>query len=373
MKNIYAALSLLLITVSCSRPVDPTPMGTATPFFPPVEVLRRGIVHKYYLHYQSDDQYRSWTDISYSCYLLNPEGHLEVTVFNPAFEPMMRTVTAFQEGRQVVLAQEQYSRQDTLPVALQQAALLNWQGATATYYAETFFPSGLVEGVRLRQLSQTDSLVDGRQLKIFHKERQQTYSYPDGGGREYQSEITDIYASGLGLYERELKLAEGQLRVELVEQFSVKSFRKRRAAVPPRVAYIDPRQVLDKDGDFVPCGADIYDYYNGEPDAGPRAGKRALLRYLEQELDASLLSGASGYLTFRFVINCEGEAGYFITEEAKLDFERQQFSLPLVQQVYALLRDFKAWQPTVVRGEAVDAYAYVTLKLNDGQLIDILP
>lgn len=370
MKNQVLLLFLLSGITACQKPVSP--LGIAADYYPPTAELRSGIVNKYYLHYSSKDKYDEWTDIVYHMYELDRDGQFEISYFDPGYQPVSRLRTVFEEGRHLVLEQEQYWRKDSFLVDIQQAVLQDWNADTASYQGTTAFPWEVVEDFSLQQLSYQDSLAEGRRLKVFQSERQRTYHYPDEEDREFSSQITQVFAEGLGLYYRQVELEEGTLRVELVEQIPATLFRKRQAAAPRRVAYIDPAQVLDKGTTFAPCDADIIDYYNGDPDAGPIGGKRALWN-LFQQLDPELLSGQSGYLTFRYVVNCEGEAGYFITEEVGLDFVRKRFSEPLVQQVFELLQDFEEWQPTEIRGKAYDAYAYVTLKLEDGELVDLLP
>ncbi|MEL6969237.1 MAG: hypothetical protein AAFO02_03630 [Bacteroidota bacterium] len=364
------ALFLLLGLAACQKPVSP--LGIAGDYYPPTEELRSGIVNKYYLHYKSNDKYTEWTDMAYYLYELNRDSQLQITHYDPGFQPYSRFLTIFRAGEQVVLLQEQYWRTDSFPGGITKVVMQNWQGDTSLYQATTTYDGEIIENFSLRQRSQRDSLADGRHLKIFEYERQRTYDYPDEDQRKMQAEITRVFAQGLGLYSSTVKLEEGTLEMELVEQLPATLFRKRQAAAPKRVAYIDPAQVLDKGTDFTPCDEDIIDYYNGDPDAGPIGGKRRLWKLFEQ-LDPKLLNGQSGYLTFRFVINCEGVAGYFITEEAGLDFVRKRFPEPLVRHVFDLLRQFQAWQPTEARGEVYDSYAYITLKLKDGKLVEILP
>lgn len=365
------ALFLLIGLAACQKPSSP--LGVAADFYPPTAELRQGIVNKYYLHFTSADGYERSTNVAYYLYQLDKDGQLEITRYDPAYAPMMRTLTTFQAGQQKVLMQEQFWRADSFPVQVNDAVLKDWTADTANYTTSTTFMNDVVEELQLRQLSQYDSLTADLPLKVFTKERSRIYRSGDGTERKFHSDIHEVYAQGLGFYGSKIIMDDGSLEIELVEQFPATELRKRRAAAPKRVAYIDPAQVLDKGADFEPCDNYIYDYYNGDPDAGSAGGKRALVRWLEEQLDPKLLEGQSGYLTFRFVINCEGEAGYFITEEAGLDFAVKQFPDALIQHVYLQLQAFGNWVPTVIREEKADAYAYVTLKLKDGELIDLLP
>ena len=372
MKHLLWLFVLLMSLWSCQQP-PLSPLAEAADYFPPTEQLERGIVNKYYLHFKSKDGYERTTDISYWMYQLNKEGQLVISGFNAAYEPSVRTITEFRNGAQVVVEQEQFWRGDSFPVQLQEQVLLNWVGDTALYQSTTSFPGEVVEEFELRQTGQLDSLAEGRKLKIFEKERARTYRYSEREDRHFSSQIRETYAEGLGLFYRKGVFEEGELTAELVEQMPAVTFRKKQAAAPKRVAYIDPASVLDKGTDFEPCQDYIYDYYNGDPDAGPKGGKRALWTLFGDQLNTDLLAGQSGYLTFRFVINCEGQAGYFVTEEAALDFKHKRFSDELIQHVFGILATYDSWRPTTIRGEQSDAYAYITLKIEDGELIEILP
>lgn len=362
---------LLLGLAACQKPSSP--LGAAADYYPPTAQLRQGIVNKYYIHFTSADGYERSTNIAYYLYQLDKEGQLEITRYDAGYSPMIRTLTKFQDNQQRVLMQEQFWQMDSFPVQVLDDVLKDWSGDTASYTTSTTFMDEIEEDLQLKQLSVYDSLTTDHSLKVFTKEQSRVYRYTDDEDRSFQSDIREVYAQGLGYFGSKTVMDAGVFEVELVEQFPATEFRKRQAAAPERVAYIDPAQVLDRGSDFKPCGDYIYDYYNGDPDAGPRGGKRVMVRWLEEKLDVNLLKGQSGYLTFRFVINCEGQAGYFITEEASLDFAVKQFPDELIQHVYAQLVAFDNWQPTTIREEVADAYTYVTLKLKDGELIDVLP
>lgn len=152
-------------------------------------------------------------------------------------------------------------------------------------------------------------------------------------------------------------------------------FDQMKAEKPERVAYIQPETTLDNPTDFTTCFEQqfVNDYYNGDPDAAYNGGKQALLTDILGQLNQESLGDESGYLTFRFIINCEGRAGWFTIEQADLDFMQKQFSPVLVEHLFTILQSLDQWHPTVIRAEERDAYCYLTFKLNHGQLIDLLP
>lgn len=374
MKHLLFFLSLASLLAACQPTISP--FGMAADYLPPTELLRKGVVNKYYFHYSSADGYNKSTDIRYYLYRISADDRLEITAYDAGFEPLDRSLTYFKDNQQIIEQQEQFWQGDTFSVAIRQPVLLNWQGDTARLETHTSFNDGSTElEFLLRQTHVIDSLIDNQPAKVFYQEREQHYHYTQRDDRSFNTQIRDTYLKGFGLYARELYAEEGIIKMELVEQMPRKNFLKRRAAAPNRIGYINPVNTMDNGTAFEICHPKerIHDYYNGAPDAGYRLGKRGLEAVFREQLDTTLLTGISGYLTYRFVINCEGQAGRFITEEADLNFNRMEFPQPLVQHCFEILHGLTDWEAAVFGTEPIDTYAYITLKIRDGTLIEILP
>lgn len=82
----------------------------------------------------------------------------------------------------------------------------------------------------------------------------------------------------------------------------------------------------------------------------------------------------SGYVTFRFVIDC---AGYRqpMTEVLQTDgnYAAFHFRPELVRELYAFLKTLKDWQTATYSGHAVSYFAYLTFKISDGKVVAIIP
>ncbi len=72
-------------------------------------------------------------------------------------------------------------------------------------------------------------------------------------------------------------------------------------------------------------------------------------------------------------MNCKGEAGRFVTEQADLDFQPKEFNPATVAHCCELLKGLKDWDATHINKETIDAVFYFTFKLRSGVLKDILP
>ncbi len=138
-----------------------------------------------------------------------------------------------------------------------------------------------------------------------------------------------------------------------------------------RVAYIDPATALG-DPDFKACNEDaIADYYNPER-ATYIKGKNGLRNFVMSNYKNKGYTD-SGYLNIRFVVNCNGAAGRYIIHENNLDLEPVKLSPSLVKQLFEITTQLKDWNPNVIRGEIRDSYMYISYRIENGEITEILP
>ncbi len=137
------------------------------------------------------------------------------------------------------------------------------------------------------------------------------------------------------------------------------------------VEYIDPVNSLFSDGFEVCNEIWIYNYYNPER-ATYSKGKNKLKEFIIKNYDKRSYSD-SGYLNIHFVINCKGETGRYKVYENNLDLEPYRFNNDLKDQLLELTRKLRPWNPNIIRGERVDSYIYISYKIKNGEIIEILP
>lgn len=370
-RQVATLLGFVLVLLSGCRSGRQGGGGDERFFLP----ARSDLVYKYYLHYRSADGQQNWTDIRYYRYEEKPSGQLELLVHGPDLQQSGRLRFAADPGGIRLLEHSIHWQGEVLQAAIREPHYLSWQGDSAVVSSFTAYPGGITETVERVQLHAADSLILGRPAKVLRFLDRRRYAYPDGTERSLRMQTREIYVRDLGLFSTEFERDDGTARLELAEQMTPAGWEDLSARVPPRVAYIDPADRLDQMTTFQPCeeSGRIADYYNGDPDAGYPGGKRALRALFQDKLKPELLGDQSGYLTFRFVVNCRGEAGWFITESADLDFNAKRFPERLVRHVLRILQEAESWRATVVEGQKRDAYVYLTLKLNDGEVVDLLP
>ena len=140
---------------------------------------------------------------------------------------------------------------------------------------------------------------------------------------------------------------------------------------PHNVEYIDPSKAIYSDGFKVCNEKRIAQYYNPQR-ATYSLGKNGLRKFI---LSNYVNKGYedSGYLNIRFVINFKGEAGRYIMHENNLDLEPQKLDDDMVNQLFGLTKQLKKWNPNYIREEYRDSYMYISYRIENGEIVEIIP
>ena len=137
-----------------------------------------------------------------------------------------------------------------------------------------------------------------------------------------------------------------------------------------RIAYIDStNSLLSKD--FKTCNDYIYDYYN--PKRPTYITEKNGLRKFILENYKNKNYTDSGYLNIRFVINCKGETGRYVIHENDLNLIPQNFTKELKEQLFNLTTQLNEWNPNIIRDKKVDSYMYISYRIENGKITEILP
>jgi len=101
--------------------------------------------------------------------------------------------------------------------------------------------------------------------------------------------------------------------------------------------------------------------------------KPGLVKSFEEKYSYPITEGQTGYITVRFIINCEGKAGRYRVSEMSLSLKRMNFDIGISQQIVSITKDLKGWKPFLSNGNPWDYQQYLTFKIVDGELKKILP
>lgn len=128
------------------------------------------------------------------------------------------------------------------------------------------------------------------------------------------------------------------------------------------------------DPNFKVCDeSSIFQYYNfgnGLPYKGEKAG---INQHFTHGFKAKFIKGESGFLTIRFIVNCEGKTGRFRIEGMDYDYKEKQISKNIVDKLLQLTKELDGWKIGDNGTNKLDYYQYLTFKLENGKLIEIMP
>jgi len=136
-----------------------------------------------------------------------------------------------------------------------------------------------------------------------------------------------------------------------------------------RIGELEPNDRID-DNDFQLCNEDkIAEYYGMNTDyiGGKKAIKSKILNKL-QFLDFK----ESGLLTYRFVVNCEGEIGRFRLKATNTDLQKIEVDSKNILEIENTLSELKNWNPAKNKaGNTYDSYYVLNFKIENKKIIDI--
>jgi hypothetical protein len=128
------------------------------------------------------------------------------------------------------------------------------------------------------------------------------------------------------------------------------------------------------DPNFSVCNeSQVAQYYNFGTQMVYSGDKRALEKVFREKITAPERKGHTGFLTIRFIINCEGKAGRFRSEGMDMSFQPKSFDRALIAELTTIIKEFSGWGKADYNGVQYDYYHYLTFKLEDGLIKHITP
>lgn len=138
------------------------------------------------------------------------------------------------------------------------------------------------------------------------------------------------------------------------------------------VYHIQPDAAVD-DPSFKLCDPKTaHPYYS--VGAGYAGDKRELIDYFLsrfENIDSTV--SQTGFITIRFMINCQGLTGRFRLIEFDEAYKPYSFDPRISKQLLNLTRELKGWTPGKHDVQNYDSYYYLCFKIRNGTLIDITP
>ena len=116
----------------------------------------------------------------------------------------------------------------------------------------------------------------------------------------------------------------------------------------------------------------IVQYY-AFPEKTYRGEKSTLIQHFKNGYHPVQTINETGLIRIRFVVNCDGETGRFRLLAMDSEYQKKEFSSNIIRQLLALTKSYKGWKAMQANGNYRDYYQYLIFKIENGQLIDILP
>lgn len=141
---------------------------------------------------------------------------------------------------------------------------------------------------------------------------------------------------------------------------------------PLHIGDIAPDPALD-DSTFTVCRESyIPQYYSIK--SGFEGEKTKLEAELRKRFSKNKKNGnENGFVTIRFVVNCQGKTGRFRVQEMGQDLRPKQFPKDITGQLLEAVKTLKGWQPGQYDDSVLDYYQYLTFKIAGGDIAEILP
>ncbi|WP_062062307.1 hypothetical protein [Aquimarina longa] len=359
---------------SCTHNVDSNER-----FFIPQHSINKESINKYYVTIYPTDNSSTKTYIEYSYIKKFNDSMYIKEIYNSAFKLLSTKKFSIDNNKVSEISHQRFYRMDTLTAVYPEnttAHYITFDKDTAYYNVKLKNKDSISLKVDRFTILLKDTLVEKKPAKIVEQTTTDTTFFGETLKNTSQYRSRYIYVQDLGLW-KSIITKDNQIQEKtLVEQLTHKQFDTLSKHDIKRVGYIDFDNTIDADATLALCfsHADIADYYNGGNDrSGFIGGKGNLKKFIDEKLDNSKLNDETGYLTFRFVINCKGKAGKFVTNQADFDYNKKQFSKQTVMHLYDILSSVEKWKPCVIRNVKRDSYFYVTFILKNGEIQDILP
>jgi len=141
---------------------------------------------------------------------------------------------------------------------------------------------------------------------------------------------------------------------------------------PNYIGYIDQEKAQLNDVYTLCDGERLMHVHHGAAEEGYFVNKK----YYRDNILATYKNDGytdSGYLNFRFLVNCKGEPGWFKTIQVDKNYNPTKFSKDMVAQLLELTAQPQHWNSLTYKEEPFDYYMYVSYKIENGTIAEILP
>lgn len=137
------------------------------------------------------------------------------------------------------------------------------------------------------------------------------------------------------------------------------------------IGYLDPKNP-DVSEDFKRCSDKLpAGFYHSTAPYIYKGGKPVFRRFIQDNYSKNNFTD-NGYLNFRFLVDCNGELGDVETNQLDPNLEITTLNKDLISRLSKLTLRKENWNSLETR-EVRDLYMYIIYKIENGQVVEILP
>ena len=128
--------------------------------------------------------------------------------------------------------------------------------------------------------------------------------------------------------------------------------------------------------DFSLCFGEnnVLQYFNTGNGLEYKGGKRSIDDKVKKEYNPKMSANESGLVRLRFIVDCEGKGGRFRVLGMDWNWKEKEFSESITNQLVRIVKSLNGWKIKYDGNNyARDYYQYLIFKIEDGQIVKILP
>ena len=138
------------------------------------------------------------------------------------------------------------------------------------------------------------------------------------------------------------------------------------------VGYIDQSKALLNDKYKLCNEGSIYHTYSSASLKAYKGSKKQFRDAVNTQFNTNNYT-ESGYLNYRFLVNCEGNAGWFEIIEMDLDLKEKSLNPKMVDELLTFTSKPANWNVISYDNKPQNYYMYVSYRIENGKVTEIIP
>jgi len=138
------------------------------------------------------------------------------------------------------------------------------------------------------------------------------------------------------------------------------------------IGYIEQNKALLNDKYELCNGGSLYHTYSSASLEAYKGSKKQFRDNLNTTFNTNNYTD-SGYLNFRFLVNCEGNAGWFEIIEMDLDLKEKPLNPTMVNELFKFTSNSENWNVISYENTPQNYYMYTSYRIENGKVAEIIP